>query len=108
MVSLEFLWKTYDLEITRSVYQNGRTYLGLYEPSSWEPFADITENHVEVSDEDIYGRIPWCEALVIDNDFMNCFPSERECKIWIRDNVKSCVITWDIDWLPVFYIKKEN
>jgi len=107
MVSLEFLWKTYDLEVTRSVYQNGRTYLGLYEPSSWEPFADLSENHVEIPDDEIYHHLEGYEAIVIDNDFIACFESVRDCKIWLRDNLKICITTWEIEWWPVLYIKQD-
>ena len=99
-------WTSYNCDLIRDEYQNWRTYLGLVDSRSWEPVVDISENHVELSDDDIYGRLEGHEAIVIDNDFCNCFENERNAKIWLRDNLNICVITWDIDWWPVLYIKK--
>lgn len=99
-------WKDYDLELQVSNYYNGRTYLGLYEPSSGEPFAAISENHPDINDEVIYGSLKGHEAIVIDNDFQSCFNSLRDCMIWIRENVKMCVITGEIENYPVLFIKK--
>lgn len=97
---------TYDCKLVRDEYQNWRTYLWLIGSRSWEPIVDISENHVEISDDDIYHSLEGHEAIVIDNDFINCFDNERSAKIWLRDNLNICVITWDIDWWPVLYIKK--
>ena len=112
-MKLTLMWKVYDLEVNFLKYlSNNRTAVELYDYKSDEPwpFCCISENHPEIPDEVIYGRLLWHEMVVIDNDFVNCFPSEREAKIWIRDNIPQCVITWDYDWLPVFYIQstKEN
>ena len=99
-------WKTYDLELVKNNYlNNNRTYLGLVDIEDGEPFADLSENHPEISDMWIYETLPGHEAIIIDNDFINCFNSEREAKIWIKDNISECVITWDMFWLPCFYIK---
>lgn len=72
------------------------------------PFASISENHPEISDEEIFGHLPGHEAIVIDNDFISCFNNEREAKIWIKDNMPECVITGDLEGRPVFYIVNEK
>lgn len=106
-MKLEFLWKVYDLELTVMNYFNNRTAFELYDynPKDAWPFCMISENHPEISDELIFNNLPWHEAIVIDNDFISCFGSEREAKIWIKDNVPQCVITGDLEGRPVFYIK---
>lgn len=102
-------WKTYNkLTVETDKYlSNNRTSFHLFDNDENEPwpFADLSENHPEISDSEIFWRFPDHEAIVIDNDFIACFPSERECKIWIRDNIPECVITGDLEWRPVFYIK---
>ena len=70
-------------------------------------FCDLSENHPDIPDSEIFGRLPGHEAIIIDNDFLMCFNSPREAKIWIRDNIPECVITWDIDWRDCFYIKHD-
>lgn len=105
-LQLNCFWKTYNVELNIDKYtNNNRTYLWLIDVDDWEPFCDLSENHVEIPDEIIYWLLPWHEAIVIDNDFIACFNSEREAKIWLRDNLAECVITWDIQGRPVFYIK---
>ncbi len=107
--TLEAFWKSYELWLHVSKYDIWRrTYLWLFDTNDWEPFADLSENHPEISDDLIFNNLPGHEAIVIDNDFISCFPSERECKIWIRDNIPECVITGDLEWRPVFYIKHEG
>lgn len=105
-------WKTYDkLTLDRLQYlSNNRTAFTLFDRDENEPwpFCQLSENHPELSDEQIFNTLPWHEAVVIDNDFIDCFQSEREAKIWIRDNLDICVITGDIEGLPVFYIKHEE
>ena len=104
-------WKTYDkLTADRMKYlANERTAFTLFDRDENEPwpFCSISENHPEISDEETFNHLPWHEAVVIDNDFISCFNSEREAKIWIRDNIPECVITGDLEWRPVFYIKHE-
>lgn len=104
---LKLLWWEYNLTLTTDNYRNnGRTYLWLVDASDWEPFADISENHVEIDDEEIFNTLPGHEAIVIDQDFRQLFGSERDCKIWLRDNFPDLVvITGDLEWRPVFYIK---
>lgn len=107
-MKLNAFWKTFDLELIRNEYANNdRTYFWLVDRKDRELFADLTENHTEISDEQIYGRLPWHEAVIINHDFLSSFDSIRDAKIWIKDNIKECVITGDIDWLDCFYIKKE-
>lgn len=103
-------WKTYDkLTADKMKYlANERTAFTLFDRDENElwPFCQLSENHPEISDDLIFNNLPWHEAIVIDNDFISCFPSERECKIWIRDNIPECVITGDLEGRPVFYIKQ--
>lgn len=104
-------WKTYDrLTADRMNYFNNRTAFTLFDRDENEPwpFCTLSENHPEISDYEIFNHLPGHEAIVIDNDFIACFPSEREAKIWIRDNIPECVITGDLEWRPVFYIKNEK
>ena len=109
-MKLQLFWKVYDLEVDFLKYlSNERTAVELYDYKSdnpW-PFCSISENHPEISDELIFNNLPGHEAIVIDNDFISCFNSEREAKIWIRDNIPECVITGDLEGRPVFYIKHE-
>ena len=102
--------KEYDLDIDFLNYFNNRTAVELYDYKSDEPgpFCMISENHPEIPDEVIYWRLPGHEAIIIDNDFLSCFDEPRLAKIWIRDNIPECVITWDIDWRDCFYIKKDK
>lgn len=100
--------KTYDqLVLEVQIYFNGRTCISLFDedPNEPWPFCNISENHPEIPDELIYNNLPDHEAIVIDNDFISLFPSEREAKIWIKDNIPTCVITGDLAGRPVFYIK---
>lgn len=104
-------WKIYDKLIAdRMNYFNNRTAFTLFDRDENEPwpFCTLSENHPEISDELIFNNLPWHEAIVIDNDFIACFNSEREAKIWIKDNIPQCVITGDLEWRPVFYIKNEK
>jgi hypothetical protein len=105
-------WKTYDkLTLDRLKYlSNDRTAFTLFDRDENEPwpFCQLSENHPEISDYEIFNHLPWHEAIVIDNDFISCFNSEREAKIWIRDNIPECVITGDLEWRPVFYIKHDK
>ena len=101
--------KVYDLELTTNKYVNNwRTYFWLVDSADWEPFADLSENHPEINDEVIYSRLPGHEAIVIDNDFLSCFDEPRLAKIWIKDNIKECVITGDVDWRDCFYIQRQD
>ena len=103
-------WKTYDkLTVDKMKYlANERTAFTLFDRDENEPwpFCSISENHPEISDEIIFNDLPGLEAIVIDNDFIACFPSERACKIWIRDNIPECVTYGYLEWRPVFYIKQ--
>lgn len=104
-------WKTYDkLTADKMKYlANERTAFTLFDRDENEPwpFCTLSENHPEISDYEIFNTLPWHEAIVIDNDFIACFSSEREAKIWLRDNLAECVITGDLEWRPVFYIKSD-
>lgn len=105
-------WKTYDkLTVYKDCYKlnPNRTYFWIEDEDEQEPghFCDLSENHPDIPDSEIFGRLPGHEAIIIDNDFLMCFNSPREAKIWIRDNIPECVITWDIDWRDCFYIKHD-
>ena len=109
-MKLEAFNKEYILELFKSNYvNNNRTYFWLVDtdPAEYWPFCDLSENHPEIPDSEIFGRLPGHEAIIIDNDFIMCFDSTREAKLWIKDNIPECVITWDIDWRDCFYIKTE-
>lgn len=84
---------------------NERTAIALIDSDDGEPICYLSENHPEIKDEIILSRLPGHEAIIIDNDFIACFDSEREAKIWIKDNLPECVITGDIIGRPCFYIK---
>lgn len=103
-------WKTFDkLEVDVWMYSsNKRTAFALFDHDENDPwhFCYISENHPEISDEEIWNHFPEHEAIVIDNDFIACFNSEREAKIWISDNIPECIFTDELEWLPVFYIKQ--
>lgn len=105
-------WKTYDkLTADKLKYlANERTAFTLFDRDENEPgpFCTLSENHPEISDDLIFNNLPGHEAIVIDNDFIDCFNSEREAKIWISDNLPECVITGDLEWWPVFYIKHDS
>ena len=106
-------WKTYDkLSIYKDCYKlnPNRTYFWIEDEDEQEPghFCDLSENHPDIPDSEIFWRLPGHEAIIIDNDFLSCFNSPREAKIWIRDNIPECVITWDIDWRDCFYIKQTS
>lgn len=109
-VTLKLLWWEYNLTLTTDNYRNnGRTYLWLVDISDWEPFADISENHVEIDDEEIFNTLPGHEAIVIDQIFRQLFGSERDCKIWLRNNFPDLVvITGELKGRPVFYIKQTS
>lgn len=110
-MKLEFLWKVYNLELETSTYQNNwRTYFGLVDtdPDELGHFCDISENHTELDDDLIFNSLPWHEAIVINYEFIACFSSGSECKMWIRDNIPECVDTGDLEWRPVFYIKNKK
>ena len=112
-MKLEAFGKVYDqLELYTDKYRTNpnRTYFGIEDTNPEEPwhFCDLSENHPDIPDSEIFWRLPWHEAIVIDNDFISCFNSEREAKIWIRDNIPECVITGDLEGRPVFYIKNEK
>jgi hypothetical protein len=107
-MKLEAFNKEYILELFKLNYvNNNRTYFGLIDKKDWWPFCDLSENHPEIKDSEIFWRLPGHEAIIIDNDFMMCFDSVREAKLWIKDNIKECVITGEIDGRDCFYIKKE-
>lgn len=108
-MKLEFLGKVYDLELTTNKYITwDRTYYWLVDKNDWEPFCDLSENHPEISDKLIYGWLPWHEAIIIDNDFLSCFDEPRLAKIWIKENIKDCVITGTVEWRDCFYIKTKE
>lgn len=106
-MKLNAFWETYNLNLKKSYYTNNhRTFFWLLD-EEW-PFADLSENHPDIPDSEIFWRLPGHEAIIINSDFLMCFNNSREAKIWIKDNIPECVITWDIDWRDCFYIKHEG
>ena len=96
-------WETYDLEFKFSKYANNdRIYIWLIDKEDGCPFCDITENHPELSDEDMLIDHDG-EKVIIDNDFISCFPSLRDCKIRCMDNL-NCLGGDYVDWRPALYI----
>ena len=111
-MKLEAFGKVYDqLELYTNKYalNPNRTYFEIVDtnPNEPWPFCTLSENHPDIPDEEIFWRLPWHEAIIIDNDFLACFDSPRLAKIWIKENIPQCVITWDIDWRDCFYIKHD-
>lgn len=85
---------------------NWRLHIWLIDLDDGCPFADITENHVEISDRDL--EIEWYGIKVIlDNDFISVFDNDiRQAKIWCMDNLKC--LWWDtVDWRPCLFLTKE-
>lgn len=96
--------KTYDnLSFVFDKYaNNGHIYIWLIDKDTWEPFADITENHPELTDDDLLVDNNW-QKVIIDNDFISLFQSIRECKSWCMDNL-NCLWGAEVDWRPALYI----
>ena len=105
-VTLTAFGKTYNLEINISKYtNNNRIYIWLIDTEDGCPFCDITENHPEISDYDLFTDDYWVK-VILDNDFISCFPSVRDCKIWCMDNLH-CLGWGEVDWRPALYLTKE-
>lgn len=99
----------YNCMLVKDYYRdNGRLYLGLYDLDTQEPIVDITENHPELTDEQLMITADG-QKVVIDNDFLNCFDSVRDCKSWCMDNL-NCLGWGEVEWYPCLYVlnHKEN
>jgi len=92
---LNFLWKTYELEIIKDKYENNRTYLWLIDKSDNEYFSDISINdpRLDINENEI----------LINKDFQNCFKDNNELYQWIKENfdIKSW---WINNWYYTFTI----
>ena len=65
-LQLTMYWKTYNLDLFKSVYKNNwRPYLWLIDKKSWEFFADISVNDDEVE--------TLSNEYLLDKDFELCF-----------------------------------
>ena len=108
-MELDTWFATFEVEVIHSRYiNNNRLYLWLRDTNDGEPICDITENHPEISDEDLkFGLDEWMERVVLDNDFIMCLWWDREAKIWCMDNLK-CLGWWTIDWYPCIIVLPET
>ena len=92
---LNFLWKTYELEMIKDKYENNRTYLWLIDKSDNEYFSDISINdpRLDINENEI----------LINKDFQNCFKDNNELYQWIKENfdIKSW---WINNWYYTFTI----
>ena len=75
-LELEFLGKTYKLNLTEGEYSvNGRKYYWLYDSEDWEPFADVTANYPDINLAD--------DEALLDWDFVMCFDNEWKAIMWL-------------------------
>jgi len=92
---LNFLWKTYELEIIKDKYENNRIYLWLIDKSDNEYFSDISINDpiLDINENEI----------LINKDFQNCFKDNMDLYQWIKENfdIKSW---WINNWYYTFTI----
>lgn len=90
------------LKLVKSEYSNNdRLYLGLIDAQTGEPYADITENHPEISNEELnHDLYDQGERAVIDNDFINCMGWEHEAKIWLMDNIENLIGGGEVQGWP--------
>lgn len=96
--------KSYKLNIVRRQYENWRTYLWLINKKG-ETFCDLTENHVEITDQELQENIGENgERLIIDGDFINFCNGSRYAKIRLMDNLENCLGGWEIDGLPAIVL----
>lgn len=95
--------KSYKLNIVKGQYENWRSYLWLIEKNG-EMFCDLTENHVEITDQELnyWGEIG--ERLIIDWDFINFCGGSRNAKIRLMDNLENCLGGGEIDGLPAIVL----
>lgn len=92
---LNFLWKTYELEIIKNKYENNRIYLWLIDKSDNEYFSDISINDPKLDINE--------NEILINKDFQNCFKDNNELYQWIKENfdIKSW---WINNWYYTFTI----
>ena len=94
-LKLKAFWRTYKLALVKGEYLNGRPYFWLIDIKTWEPFADITENHPELMLQPNEG--------IIDNDFIMCFKSSEDMINRIEKNlIEFCCGVfrfWDLFYL---------
>lgn len=92
---LNFLWKTYELEIIKDKYENDRIYFWLIDKSDNEYFSDISINDpsIDISENEI----------LINKDFELCFNNPNDLYQWIKGNfdIKSW---WINNWYYTFTI----
>ena len=102
-------YASYDCVLVKNYYRdNERLYLGLYDSETQEPIVDITENHSELTDGQL-GISSDGQRVILDNDFINCFESVRDCKEWCIENL-NCLGWGEVEWYPCLYVlnHKEN
>lgn len=83
--------KSYELNIVKGQYENWRSYLWLIDKNG-ETFCDLTENHVEITDQELQVNL-WNdgERVILDWDFIDFCGGERYAKIRLMDNLKNCL-----------------
>lgn len=98
------------LSLIKATYlNNNRLYLGLEDAETGEHFADITENHPEINNEelqrDLYDQ---GERAVINNDFINYIGGERQAKIWLMDNVENLIGGGEVQGWPCLVLFNDD
>lgn len=90
-LTLKAFWRTYKLNLVKSEYLNNwRMYLWLIDAKDWEPFADITENHVEFNIQS--------NEWIIDNDFISCFKSIHDMYERLEKNLDVAVYEYGFNY----------
>ena len=105
-LKLERFWKIKTLDLIKANYYDGGLYLWLAVSRTWEPYCDVTENHPEISKQDLNFWIDpeqW-ERAILDNDFINIFGDVRKAKIWLTDNVKNIIGGGDVQGWPAIVL----
>lgn len=103
-VIFNLYWKDYKLDIVKWQYENWRTYLWLIDKNK-ETFCDLTENHAEITDQELQFNLgDEGERLIIDGDFINFCGGSRNAKIRLMDNLKNCLGGGEIDGLPAIVL----
>ena len=82
---------------------NGRLYLWLVDKYTGEPLIDISENHPELTNEQLEITSDW-QKVILDNDFIQVCGSVRNAKIRCMDNIEWVLGGCEVDWRPAIYV----